>query len=46
MHVFMDLMNELVYKEEMLWLERSSIQWLQEGNKNTKFSSSSGLACS
>jgi hypothetical protein len=26
----MDMMNELLYREEMLWLQRSRIMWLKE----------------
>lgn len=30
-------LNELLEREEIAWRQRSRVQWLQEGNRNTKF---------
>jgi hypothetical protein len=30
-------MDELLYREEMLWLQRSKIAWLKEGDRNMTY---------
>lgn len=30
-------LDELLHREEMMWLERSNVNWLREGDRNTKF---------
>ena len=32
-----DEMNELLYREEMMWMQRSRIAWIREGDRNTNF---------
>jgi hypothetical protein len=32
-----DHRDELLYHEEMMWLQRSRISWLREGERNTRF---------
>lgn len=33
----MNQLDELLYREEMLWLQRSRITWLKEEERNTKY---------
>jgi len=37
MRQVMDRMDEILYWEEMMWLQRSCISWLREGDHNTGF---------
>jgi hypothetical protein len=36
-HRITDRMDELLYREEMMWLQRSRIAWLKEGDQNTSY---------
>ena len=31
-------MNELLYREELMWMQRSRINWLKDGDRNMQFS--------
>lgn len=33
----MNQLDKLLYREEMLWLQRSCITWLKKGERNTKY---------
>jgi hypothetical protein len=35
--VVTDKMDELLYREEMMWLQRSRITWLKEGDRNMSY---------
>src|SRR6266508_1198443 len=34
---WLSVRNELLYREEMMWLQRSRITWLKEGDRNTNY---------
>jgi hypothetical protein len=37
LHTLRSRMDELLYKEEMMWLQRSRVAWLKEGDRNTSY---------
>jgi hypothetical protein len=37
LHTLRTRMDELLYREEMTWLQRSRIAWLKEGDRNTSY---------